>query len=899
MVFESGTRLGHYEILEAIGKGGMGEVWRARDTRLDREVAIKTLPREFATDGDRRARFEREAKLLASLNHPNIGAIYGIEEHAGSLCLILELVDGDTLADRMTGGAISLEESLKLALQIAEALEAAHEKGVIHRDLKPANIKVTPDGKVKVLDFGLAKVFDAAMDSAPTITGIGDTRVGVVVGTPAYMSPEQARGEAVDRRSDIWAFGVVLFEMLTGRTLFQAEGTSATLARVLTENIDWQQLPAGISSVVRYLLGRCLERDPRRRMRDIGEVRALLEARADALEFGTTEVAAVGPAARRKTVMVTLALIVAVLGTSALTWWLSGRGASVPIVTRSSIILTEGQEFSYIGRRALEISDDGTLVVYSAPGGIWARRMGADEPTPVANSHADARNPFVSPDGKSIGYWAVGALWRLPLEGGVPTHLVDSMNPWSAAWGTDGMIFYGQGAGGIWRVPAEGGAAEQMIAVEDGAMAHGPVLLPGGEWVLYTLLPPGAGSWNEAQIVVESLETGERITLIDGGRDARYLPSGYLVFAREHDLFAAAFDAGTLQIGSPERVLVGVSDTDEITGASQFDVSDNGTLVYVPESAAGADFELTWVDRNGIEEATPFEPGAYRHPRVSPRDPAGVVVSLGVGNDMDVMVGDARRGTLVPLVLEAALDAYPIWSSDGRDIVFFSARSGGGLFRRRADGTGPITLLAGGQDWRPTSWTDGGRLVYENLPGAQIHVGTLEDGDEADVLDLVEGSYFDELQPALSPDGRWLAYQSTESGALEIWVRSFPDIDRVKRVVSTDGGASPAWSPDGSEVYYLDTPGVESRGRPTRQPLGSMMAVTIQTEPDFASGTPAELFSLRDYVFPDILGRQYDVAPDGRFLMIKDPTAVNLRPITRIAVVQNWSEELREHLPVD
>ena len=428
-------------------------------------------------------------------------------------------------------------------------------------------------------------------------------------------------------------------------------------------------------------------------------------------------------------------------------------------------------------------------------------------------------------------------------------------------------------------------------------MAHGPQLLPDGEWVLFTRQPAGIGSWDQAQIVVESLDTAERITLFDGGRDARYLPTGHVVYARNNNLFAVPFDAETLQIGAAsERMLAGVLDTDEITGAVQFDVSDNGSLVYIPVSTAGANLELTWVERNGTEEPTLFEPGSYRHPRVSPLGTA-IVVGMAGTNDTDVMIGDTRRGTIVPLVLEAGLEGYPIWTPDGTGVVFFSARSGGGLFRRAADGTGPVQLLVGGQDWVASSWTSEGQLIYEELAGAQIRVGTTEDGVDAEVLDLVEGNYFDQLLPALSPDGRWLAYQSTESGALQVWVRSFPNIDDVKEVISTDGGISPVWSPDGDELYYY-TSGPANRGSPAPQPQGSMMAVRIETEPQFISGTPVELFSLRDYVFPEIRGRQFDVAPDGRFLMIKAPAAVNGRTTTQIAIVQNWFEELKARVPV-
>jgi serine/threonine protein kinase/Tol biopolymer transport system component len=893
-----GQTIGSYTIRSLIGKGGMGEVYRARDSRLDRDVALKVLPASFAADPDRVARFDREARLLASLNHPNIATIHGMETCDDRKLLVLELVEGDTLADRMARGAIPVEESLKLARQIAEALEAAHERGIIHRDLKPANVKITAEGRVKVLDFGLAKAFEdraeANLSSSPTLS-MAATEAGMILGTAGYMAPEQASGEIVDRRADIWAFGVVLFEMLTGENLFASDQTQTTLARVLTHEIDWSRLPANLPGSVSYLLRRCLDRKVRDRLRDIGEARVILD---DPLA------GSIGPDAAPRLpswkpipaiFLIALILLLGVLAGAGLGWRLTRSVSDAPQVSVTSILIG-AQEFSYVGRRSLAIAPTGTHVVYSAAEGIWVRRLADPEPVLVTGSHPDARSPFLSPDGQSVGYWADGALWKISLGGGARTRLVDSQNPWGASWEQDGAILYGQGQGGIWRVSDEGGEPEQIITVEDGARAQSPQLLPGGDRVLFTLRPPGIGSWNQAQVVVASMGTDDRMVLLDAGRDARYVSTGHIVYALNGALLAIPFDPVTGERGpSSERLLEGITGTQNVTGAMQFDTSDNGSLVYVLDSTAGLDFELTFVDRNGNEEPTGFVPGPYRHPRISP-DMTRIVVSAATEGDPSILVGDIMRRTFTPLTQEANLERYPIWTPDGQEIVFFSGRDGGGLFRRRADATGPFEALVSGEYWRPMSWTSDGRLLYEGLAGGRIYTGTLPDEGEAEVYELVEGNYYDEMQPVLSPNGRWLAYHSTESGSTEVWIRSFPEINDKKQLISSNGGMAPVWSSTGDELYYL-TSGTGNRGRPLRLPLGAMMAVRIETEPELSIGDAEELFSLRDYVFPDALGRKYDVTPDGRFLMIKDPSGGATVAPTQMVLIQNWFQELRERVP--
>ena len=910
MTLTPGTRLGPYEVTAQIGAGGMGEVYRATDTDLKRQVAIKVLPASVAGDADRLARFQREAEVLAALNHPNIAAIYGLERSAGFTALVMELVEGPTLAERLAQGSRlraqghPVDEALPIAKQIAEALEAAHEQGIIHRDLKPANIKVRPDGTVKVLDFGLAKALEPGSGSrdqaspsdtqSPTIATPAMTQAGMILGTVAYMSPEQARGRVVDKRADIWAFGVVLFEMLTRKRAFEGTSTAETIAQVLTVDIDWSALPADVPAAVRHLLTRCLERDPRRRLRDIGEARLILENPAT-LPSASEAVGQGGPSSWRPLMLMAAGGLLAGGLLAGLAVWRWVGDTSPPPVTHTSIPLAEGQSFTYPGRRYVAVSPSGTHIAYTAGPGLWLRSLAERDARLVPGVDQDPRSPFFSPDSQSLGYYASGALWRVSITGGAPTRLVAAIVPWSASWGADGTILYGQGPDGIWRVPDIGGEGTRIIAAGAGESMFGPQLLPGGEWVLFTLLPAGVGLWDQARIVVQSLSTGERVTLVNGGRDARYLPTGHLVFALSNGLLAMPFDVETRKVGTAAPLVDGVADAINITGAAQFDVAETGTLVYAPRSVSDR-LTLTWVDRGGREEVVPAEARAYRHPRVSP-DGQRLVIEVLEFDDTNIWVGD-RRGTFTPLTLEEGDDSSPIWSSDGSRIAFSSARSGGGLFSRAASGTRTDQLLVRGVEWRPSTWTTNGRLVYEQLRGGQIEVMGNEPGDPPQSFTLVnDPAYFDILHPSFSPDGRWLAYHSTESGQSEIYVRPFPNLDDDKHLVSSGGGYSPVWSADGKELFYFHGLGVTAR--PQRTPDGRLMAVTIRTQPTFAAGAPTPLFSLRDYVTPSPLGRQYDIGPDGRFLMLKDVTPGGSRIGGQIVIVQNWFEELKRLVPTN
>ena len=539
----------------------MGQVYQATDTKLNRQVALKILPEAFATDPDRLARFQREAQVLASLNHPGIAAIYGIEEADDTRALVLELVEGPTLADRIKQGAIPVDEALPIAKQIAEAFEAAHEAGVIHRDLKPANVKVKADGTVKVLDFGLAKAFqpdasDPGLSQSPTISlTAAATQMGMVVGTASYMAPEQAKGKVVDKRADVWALGVVLFEMLTGQKPFVGDDVSDTLALVLKFEPEWDALPPDTPPRIRQLIQTCLQKDPKRRVHDVADVRLAMEG---VFETRVASDTGVTPMLRvwQQPVSLVLAGLALVLIAGLAVWSVIRPGPEA--VRRFEIPLRVEEAFAGGGRHMVAVSPDGRYIVYSTSSGLSLRSLSQLTPLLLVGN-GDAREPFFSPDGQWIGFQANGQLQKVSITGGAPVTLCAAGRPLGASWGTDDMILVGQGPQGILQVPGNGGTPNVLIAVEDGEQAHGPQMLPGDEWVLFTLRPPGTTSWNEADIVMQSVVTKERVVLIEGGRDARYVPTGHLVYGLNSVVLAVPFDLSARQVtGGPVALVEGV-----------------------------------------------------------------------------------------------------------------------------------------------------------------------------------------------------------------------------------------------------------------------------------------------------------------------------------------------------
>ena len=805
---ESGTKLGHYEIGTLLGKGGMGEVWRAKDTKLGREVAIKTLPEEFAKDADRLARFEREARLLASLNHPNIAAIHGFEEDNGTHFLVLELVEGDTLADQLKRGAIPVEESLKLALQIAEALEAAHEKGVIHRDLKPANVKVTPDGKVKVLDFGLAKAFegdapDASVSNSPTLS-MAATQQGVILGTAAYMSPEQAGGEPTDKRADIWAFGVVLFEILTGRQLFTGKNVTHILADVVRVEPEWDGLPVNLHPRVRMLLERSLEKEAKDRISGISDARVdiqkVLSDPNGVLVQPVAEVVQAAP--QSKLPWVAGMLLTLIIGGAAV--WLLQPSPSAPI-SRFDYELPEGIDFANVGRQVVAISPDGQQFVYRATGGFFLRAMDGLEAQIIAGiGTPNLVDPVFSPDGQEIAYadnpGDVPRLMKIAVTGGAPIVLAERVgNAFGISWESNGSILYGQ-PDGIWQVSENGGTPVQLISTEGDEQAYGPQLLPGGEWVLFTLTSAtGPTRWDEADIVIESLSSGERRVLRQGGSDARYVPTGHLVYALEDVLFALPFDVDSLEpSGGPVSILQSVrrSNLPAVnTGSAFYSFSDSGALVYVPGRAGTDSFGVALVDRQGNPEFLPAPEREYVFPRLSPDDTR---IAVQVGLPADIWIYEIASNILNQLTFDGG--ERPLWSPDGSEVAFLR---GGALWTVPSDFSGTPTLLPGtevGGNLGPGAWSpDGAVLLFSSTEG--IHAwerdNVAEDTSETAEVIVRGPDGAATRDPDFSPDGRWFVYSSNENGLRELYANPYPVQTGPRQRITTDGGFVPVWVRNG------------------------------------------------------------------------------------------------------
>ncbi len=887
MALPTGSHLGAYEILGLIGAGGMGEVYRARDPRLAREVAIKVLPPEFVRDPERLARFEREARVLASLNHPNIAAIYGFEQSEGVPFLVLEFVPGETVE-----GPLPVPEALAMARQIAEALEAAHEKGVIHRDLKPANIKVTPEGKIKVLDFGLAKAladdaFSADPARSPTLTAMA-TRAGVILGTAGYMSPEQARGKTLDRRSDIWAFGCVLFELLVGRRVFERETVTDTLAAVVEREPDWEALPASVPANIRVLLRRCLEKDLQRRMRDAWSARVEIE---DALSAGSkvmqpaAEPAA--PARTRKGQVILWTLLAAFAGVVATR--VAGRLLSPDSSTeeRRPVRLTmtlPPRTSLRVEQQALALSPDGSRLLFVARSEerkttqVYLRSLDQFESKPVAGTEG-AISAFFSPDGQWIGFFAGGKLRKVSAAGGPVLTLCDAVEPMGGSWDAGGAIFFTpRWSQGISRV-SSGGGPPQAVSKPDPARSevghHWPLVLPGGKGVI--LAAARFGFAERFNLDILTTETGQRRTLVEGGSHARYLPGGQLLFARGGALLTVPFDLARMTVtGSPQPVLEGVS-TDALSGLGQFDVSGNGTLAYVPGRATLAERSLVWVDRKGTAQTIselrrPFEDLAL--------SPDGRRLALTLESPaMNVWIYEFARGTLSRLTFELE-SRDPVWTPDGKRVVYGSTRDGRhGLFWKPVDGSGPEERLTSSEYLQfPQSISPDGRLLAfgQTAPatGDDLWVTPLT-GDRKPRALLT--TKFNEDFGMFSPDGRWLAYNSNESGREEVYVQEYKEADGklgAKWQVSTDGGTHPVWASGGRELFYRNE--------------DKTFVVPVETRPTFQPANPRLLFEGRYLV----TGHHYDVTPAGdRFIFIRE-IEQQAAP-TQIHVVLNWFEELK------
>jgi serine/threonine-protein kinase len=828
----------------------MGEVYRARDSKLKRDVAIKVLPEAFARDPERLARFEREAEVLATLNHPNIAAVYGFEESPDANGIVLELVEGPTLADRIAKGPIPIDEALPIARQIVDAMIAAHEKGIIHRDLKPANIKVTPDGKVKVLDFGLAKASESTGGSGinvtamPTITSPAlMTGVGVVLGTAAYMSPEQARGRAVDARADIWAFGAVLYEMLTGRRAFDGDDVTETIANIVKSEPDWSALPTDTSVAVRALLRRCLNKDPDRRLRHIADARFNLE------DAETLALPAPRPSAPARALPWAVAAI-ALVAAAALAWIAWGRAPraeKAAASVRLEMNLPPGVELFTASSRTVAVSPDGTRIAFIGVRGgsryVFVRALNQIEATPLRGSDGPTAC-FFSPDGNSIGIITAGGFLKtISLQDGLSTTLSEGVNfLYGAAWLQDDTIVFVRN-GTLWRMNRSGGTPKAISTLGPQETMHGwPLGLPGGKAILFSVL--SGDQWRIDSLV---LATGERSTMMPRVSFPLLVGEGRLLLYRDGEMLSAPFDAERLRLTGPaSRTVDGF--VASVPGSPLYDASPAGTLVY---SSATLTSRLVWVSRAGIEQPMNDVTRSYATPRLSP-DGSRVVVQAG-----NLWLQDLVRGTFTRLAAkDEATAAFPMWSADGRSVM---ARTALGLTIYDADGSGHSTVVPGTSEFDyPAAMTaDKQTLVFlRSGQETSFDIMALPLGNPREIRPIVKTPAY-EGGARLSPDGKWLAYVSNESGQNEIYVRPFAGPDR-RWQVSAQGGTQVVWNPNGREMFYRDG--------------NRMMAVDVTAGADgLTLSSPHQLFEQRYAFGAGITISNYDVSRDGqRFLMVKD-----------------------------
>ncbi len=912
MSLGAGTRLGPYEIVAPLGAGGMGEVYRARDTKLNRDVALKVLLPAVANDPDRLARFSREAQVLASLNHPNIAHIHGLEEAEGVTALVLELVEGEDLSQRIARGAIPLDEALPIAKQIAEALEAAHEQGIIHRDLKPANIKVRADGTVKVLDFGLAKAIEQgsglraegsanAMNS-PTLS-MHATQAGIILGTAAYMSPEQAAGKAVDKRSDLWAFGVVLLEMLTGRQAFGGETTSHVLAAVLKDEPDWITLPAATPAAIRRLLRRCLEKDRKRRLADAADAKLEID---DALTAPPAGDAAPRGAASRSAWSRALPWVVTgtfgVALASALVIWSPWRASAVP--TPRKLLASIGADASLPtdGGAPAILSPDGTTLAFAAQQAgqtrLFIRKLEQLSAAALAGTEG-AADPFFSPDGQWIAFFANGKLKKASVNGGAPISLCDAPVGRGGTWiDDDTIIFSPSGAPGtkLLRIHTAGGTPAAFGTLNAGATTQRwPHALPRGKGVLYTEHSAGAG-FDGANLVVASLAGGASKVVVRGGYYGRYVPSGHVIYMQQGTLFAVRFDLDRLEtIGQAVPALDGLTANSD-RGGAQLALSSEGTLVYVPGTVAtAAQRPVDWLTRAGTKSVLRATKANWTSPRFSP-DGQKLALDILDGKQRDIWVYDWARDTLTQLTFDPSYDQSPVWTPDGRRIVFASDRAKAGvanLYEVNADGTGEIIRLTESSDIQgAASWHPSGKfLAFDARRGAtglDLMILPME-GDVAGgwtpgkpTVFLSTPAY--EAGPMFSPDGRWIAYTSNEAGGNnDVYVRPFPGPGGKWRI-STEGGGFPHWSTAAHELLFVD---------PAQHKV--MVASYAVVGDSFRADKPKLWSPLSQR---DLGGNYaYDLHPDGKRIATLTATDQGNVVVDKIVFVANFFDYLRKIAP--
>jgi serine/threonine-protein kinase len=894
MALTIGTQLGSHEITALLGKGGMGEVYRARDLKLKREVAVKVLPDHLSQDADRLSRFQREAEVLASLNHPNVAHVYGLEQSGQIQFIIMELVDGETLQERLARGAMPAGEALAVAAQVAEALEAAHERGIIHRDLKPANIKIAPDGRVKVLDFGLAKVFDRNqpddLSNSPTL--MSASVPGVILGTAAYMSPEQAKGGSVDQRTDIFAFGCVLFEMLTGRQAFQGDSVSEVLASVLKTNPDFDALPADLSVRLKDLLRRCLEKNPRNRLHAAADVRIELQSIVNASPEADRR-----PATPRRNRVVSVTAAVAtifgiLLGGLAVWQW---KPSPVVAVARFTLPLPEIQQPSFF-YKGIEISRDGTQIVYEGNRRLYLRSISESSAKPIAGTEdaIGATSPEFSPDGRSIVFVSLGdhALKVVPANGGTASTVahIDPLGLAGLSWSTSGIVF-SQGLKSIAQVSAHGGEPKTLVTAGTSEYVLFPELLPDGKNILFCVEPPGSA---HDLLVVQSLATGERKVLVDSTLayvQAHYVPTGHIVYHELGRLFAMPFDLKTLKSpGNPIPVIQGVMQTG--LGQGVFSISETGSLIYMPGHVSADSTNLGVSDRDGVTKSLNLPARNYRTPRTSP-DGKRIAFEVESGADQNIWIYDVSGQKAPNRLTFGGKNRYPVWSGDSRQIAFQSDREGDlAIFSQPADGGGValrLTKPEKGVEQAPESWSpDSATILFRAIaagPKVSLWSFSLRD-KQAAPFGGVESP--DPTDAVFSPDGKWVAYHIRDSnrGLHEVYVQPFPATGARYQLPIPRDNHHPVWARGGKEIIYIAGP-------------GEFASVTFSATPGVAFGNPVQLRSGVTTAAPTA-ARQHDVTPDGKILgQVASASAQDGTPgPPQISVVLNWFSELQQRVPV-
>jgi len=896
---ESGRTLMHYRLAEQIGEGGMGVVWRAADTRLERDVAIKILPDHFARDAERLARFEREAKLLAALNHPNIAAIYGVEHVDDIRFLVLELVAGESLDRTLVRGALPIDEALRVGEEIAAGLQTAHEQGILHRDLKPANIRRTPEGRVKILDFGLAKALmsqgssgDPAM--SPTITHQG-TIAGSILGTASYMSPEQARGKAVDRRTDVWSFGCVLYEALTGRRAFPGETISDVIARVIQTDPDWSRLPTALPATVRRLLQRCLHKDPDRRLRDIGDARLEIQEALAAPPAGARSDETSGPAMLARAARprwrfpaaigatLVLGLVAGGLAAGALGTRLFGTastatGSLVPAVRLDMALAPDAPLAAGSFINPLALSPDGRRLVYvgyqKGVRRLFVRDMDRLEVSPIPGTEG-AEGPLFSPDGQWVLFHADGRLRTISVHGGPQQSILETVDYRGADWGPDGTMIVSVGQQmPLVTVPAAGGPSRPLTTLdkEKGEWGHRfPHFLPGGRTALFAAQEGGFNP-EDAALYAVTIATGARKFIMRGSSDTRYVPTGHLVFVQAGTLMAVPFDAGRLEVTGAARPVARGIVVQKNTGAMCAAIAADGTLVHAVGDAVGATSDIFWIGRDGVTTKYPVETALYRWPRLSP-DGRRLAVQIIGANVQGIWIAETNSSDFIKLTGGTG----PVWSPDG-DRIYFAHTLDHALRWVRSDGSGSEeTLLTDEHLEFPTSVTpDGKTLAYTRRdPKTNFDIHAIATDGSGTPQPLL-ATPAQEGGARFAPDGRHVAYVSDSSGRFEVYVMEDPG-PGGKWQISRNGGKDPIWSADGHRLYY--------------RAGDNVMAVSITTAPAFRLGTP-EVLVEEDY--EGLLGTvdrpNYDVAPDGRILMLRIPG--NTLKHSQVRLIQSFFQDL-------